>query len=365
MADLTTLIEDIRATLAHPNLASPEEMPIYAQQYAEECTKLNDRLKRCLPHLRSGNIAEAVRLASTPPPDITETFNLLDFAERQDWIEVCTALELSLPPVLSVGMFQELNDAYFQMSSLEPLLKWHRLYARNGSPLRDRLGVLRSIAKADPMTTHWQTDQEMYERARIKELAQEVNEALAQKDILLLLRLYRELTTPGWKIAPPTEYKQKIVTAILEKYAEELHMHFSTFDYDEASAAFQSIQRVLKANQMAMPTAIEKKIQPAVQWVKDTTNEKRDIDHFQRALYDLQEALNDNVPRQTLEDIYYTLQDAASQSYQTIPKELKSRYRSRVKDMLGREYYRKGITIAAIVSAFILISALFMYMFLR
>jgi hypothetical protein len=365
MADLTNLIEDIRTTLAFSNLASPDKLPDYARQYAEECTKLNERLKQCLPHLRDGNIAEAVRLAGTPSPNVTETFNLLDFENRPDWIDVCESLGLDLPPPLAVGIFQELNDAYLQMASLEPLLKWHRLFARNASPLRDRLTVLRSIAKADSTNTHWQTDQETFEWARIKELGQEIADALAKKDMLQMQELYRELTASGWRIAPPAEYRQKICTAVLEKYADELLRLFSAFDYDSAAAVHQSMQRILSANQMTMPKAIEKNIRAAVQWVQATANEKRDFKQFQEALEELREALDDDSPRQTLENLYFALKNTANQGGQSIPEDLELHYRNRVKDMAKGEQYRDGMTIAAIVGALMLVAALFLYAFIR
>jgi hypothetical protein len=365
MPDLTNLTEDIRTTLAFPTLASPEKLSGYAQQYAEECAKLNERLKQCLPHLRGGNIAEAVRLAETTSPNIAETFNLLDFEDRQDWIDVCESLGLDMPPALAVGIFQELNDAYLQMTSLEPLLKWHRLFARNGSPLRDRLAVLRSIAKADPMNTYWLTDQETFERARIKELGQEVAEALAKKDMSQVQELYRELTASGWKITPPVEYQQKICTAVLEKYADELMQHFSAFDHNDAAAVYRSMQQVLSANQMAMPATIAKNIRAAVQWIHETANEKRHLNQFQQALGQLQEALDNHSPRPTLENLYFALQNAANQGDQVIPEELESHYRSRVKDMTWSEKYREGMAIAAIVGALMLITAFFIYAFMR
>jgi len=365
MADLTNLIESIRTTLAYPDLASPGALQGYAQQYAEECTKLNDRLKQCLPHLRDGNISEAVRLAEAASPNITETFNLLDFADRQDWIDVCQALSLETPPPLAAGIFQELNDAYLQMASLEPLLKWHRLFARNGSPLRDRLAVLRSIAQADPMNTFWQTDQETFERARIKELEQEVTEVLAQRDMSRLQELYRELTAPGWKMSPPAEYRQKICTAVLEKYADELLKHFSAFNHDRAVMVYQSVQQILGANQMAMPAAVAHNIRAAVQWIQNTADEERNLSQFQQARAQMRSALEADTPRQTLEDLFFTLQNTAVQANQEIPEELELHYRNRVKDMTWSEKYRNGVVIAVVAGALMLMTALFLYVLIR
>jgi tetratricopeptide (TPR) repeat protein len=371
MPDLTNLVEDIRTALAFSESVLPDKLAGYARQYAEECTKLNERLKQCLPHLRGGNVAEAVRLAEVSP-NITETFNLLDFENRQDWHEVCDGLGLDVPPPLAIEIFQELNDAYLHVSSLEPLLKWHRLYALNGSTLRDRLAVLRSIAKADPMNLYWQTDQETFEKVRIKELEQDVNDAIAKKDMPRLQDIYRELTAPDWQVAPPQEYRLKICTTVLEKYADKLVQHFSAFDYPNAAAVYHSMQQFLSVNQMKMPETIAKNIRAAVQWIHAKREEKWDfeqsqqaLEQFQQALEQLRSALAYNMPRQNLENLYYVLQDTASRANREIPEEWESQYRNRVKDMLRKEQYREGIAIAAIVGALMLISALFLFAFIR
>ena len=356
----TNLIEDIRTALAFSEQTSPDKLESYAREYARECTNVNNRLKQCLPHLRGGNIAEAVRLAEASP-SVTETFNLLDFETRQDWIEVCDGLGLDVPPPLAVEIFQELNDAYLQMVPLEPLLKWHRLLALNGSPLRDRLTVLRSIAKADPMNLHWQTDQETFEKARIKELGKDITDALTKNDMPRLQELYRELTAPGWIVAPPVEYRQKICTAVLEKYANELMQHFSAFDYPHADAAYQSMQNVLSTNRMAMPAAIERNIRAAVQWLQETATEEQYLTQFQRETAELQEALDVYTPRETLENLYFALQNTASHLNRAIPKELESHYHSRIDYLHRVEKYRYGIVITIFGGSIILTAAIVIY----
>jgi len=364
MADLPNLVENIRTALAYSESVSPDKLSDYARQYAEECTKLNDRLKQCLPHLRSGNIAEAVRIAEASP-SVIEAFSQLDFETRQDWHEVCDGLGLDVAPPLAVEIFQELNDAYLKMTSIEPLLKWHRILALNGSPLRERLAVLRSIAQADPMNLHWQTDQETFERVRINELRQEVVDALAKKDMSRLQELYRELTAPGWIITPPPEYRLKICTAVLEKRAEDLMQRFSAFDYSAANAVYQSMQQVIAANRMAMPTAIEQHIRPAVQWMQETVYDEMNLEQFQREIEKLQEALDVYAPRETLENLYFTLQNSAGQVNKAIPKELESHYHSRIDHLDCAEKYRFYTVVSVFVGSLVLVAAIFIYAFME
>jgi len=333
MHTLTNLIEDIRAALAYSESVPPDRLEAYAREYARECNKLNDRLKQCLPHLRGGNIAEAVRLAEQQP-NIIETFSLLDFENRQDWLEVCDGLGYDVPMPLAVDAFQELNDAYVQMAPLEPLLKRHRLLALNGSPIRERLGVLRSIAKADSMNIHWQADQEVFEKARIKELEREVDDALAKNDMPRIHELFRELVQP-WIIAPPMEYRMKICTAVLKVQADKLVHRFMAFDYPGAYAVEQTIYRILSEAQITMPATIGSYIQPAIQWLRDTEAGQQYLAQFHWELQQFQEALMGNSNRPTLKNHYTTLRDTARLANQKIPKELEEQYHSQV-DYMNR-----------------------------
>ena len=360
MYQLPTLIEDIRTALTNPGLIAPDKLEEYALQYAEECEKLNERLKQCLPILRSGNIAEAVRLAEMPP-NIIETFNQLDFLGREEWLDVCDEHGFDLPPPLAEQLFQELNDAYLQTSSLEPLMEWHRFHALNGSPIRYRLAVLRSLVKADPKNLALQNDQETFERARLEEMRRDIADALAQKDTDQLQELYRELTAPGWRITPPKELRQKICAVELTRLTDELLLHFSAFDYFNASAVYQSMLSVLQAGQMPMPTAIERSVRAAVQWLQETDNEALRFSEFQQAAEELRESLEDYTPRGELENLYYALQNAATRANQSIPQELEGYYSNRIDYLTRVEWNRYRLVLAIFVGSIILVGVLFAY----
>jgi hypothetical protein len=92
----------------------------------------------------------------------------------------------------------------------------------------------------------------------------------------------------------------KICTAVLEKYADELMKHFSAFDHPAAVSTWQSMEQVLFANRMKMPTAIENNIRAAVQWIQETANEELQLDQFQMEVAQLRDALDVSTPRETL-----------------------------------------------------------------
>jgi len=350
MHDLTNLIEEIRTALAHSELVPPERLEVYARQYAEACTKLNERIKLCFPYLRTGNVFEVVRLVETQP-NLLDTFNLLNFEGRKEWIaEVCDPLGLEIPPPLAVEILQELDKVYSQAGSLETKLKWHRLFALNGSPIRDRLAVLRAIAKADPMNLHWQTDQETFEKVRIKELNREITEALAKNDLPRIRELYQELTVPEWRNVPPKEYRQKLAVPLLRDQAHQLIRHhdesiknrdkryYTAPHYSNAAAIYQAMLQMLSENQMAMP-AIEDQmsLETAVQWLQETALEQHSLAQFQQYREQFQwevarfkEALVNNFPLPTLHDLYFSLCHAANHAKMEIPEELELRYRNRV-----------------------------------
>jgi len=354
MHTLTNLIDDIRTALAHSEAVPPERLEEYAREYARACNEVNTRLGQCLPHLRSGNLAEAIRLADGAP-SVTEMFTLLDFEHREEWLEICDALGYDVPLPLAVETFRELNEAYLTMAPLEPLLKRHRFLALNGSPLRERLAVLRSIAKADPMSLHWQTDQETFEKARLNECEIELANVLAQNDMPRLQELYRELIQP-WQFEPPPAYRQKVCTAVLRVYSDKLEEHFARRDHSAAVDVHQSMLRVCsKNNDMAMPTEIANSIAPVIQWFRDVEEEQRDFEQsqlaakrFQESIDAFQEAIVADSSRAHLTDLYSTLRDTARWANQRIPRELEEQYRSHM-DYKGRVEMYLFVFVGAVI----------------
>ncbi|MDR0610750.1 MAG: hypothetical protein LBG58_11615 [Planctomycetaceae bacterium] len=357
MNNLQVLIENIRMAVSFPETVLPDQIQKYAHDYAEYCTELNRRIMQSVQHIRSGNLAEGIRLAEMKP-NLTEMYQTLDFLEREEWIDIVSTLGFEIPQPLSDGQLRELNDAYLKMSPLEPLLRQHRLHALNGSPIRQRLEILRAITKADPENLFWNEDQEKFEQARIAELNKEIQHAVASGNSDQIRTLYNELSNNNWRVLPPREFRQKLCVVMLRDDADNLLRYFAEFDYTQASALYEQIQRFLATNKMTLPPDIERTIRPAVLWLNETQKRYAFENEFMRCSVALQQALETESPLPTLERLYYALSTAASQAETVIPAELENLYRSQISDYEERKARAVKLTVASIVCACLLISGL-------
>ncbi|MDR1964206.1 MAG: hypothetical protein LBQ50_10540 [Planctomycetaceae bacterium] len=354
------LTERIRAAISFPDTISPEEMRHLARQYKESCTELNRRMWQCMEHIRNsggdsgGNLAEAVRLAEMKP-NLQELYTSLDFEEREEWCELVSTFGFDVPPPLPNKYLEELNEVYLKISPMEPLLRWHRFYALNGSSVRERLAVLRAIAKADITNTFWSSDQEDFEKVRIKELGKEIQDAIAAKNSVQIRALYNELTSPDWRIKLPEEFRRTICAHVLQGHADTLLQHFAAFDYSQAVTVHKQIQQILDANKMALPADIERTIRPAVRWLNETEQQNELQYKFERCSNQLQKALEQESPVPTLESLYYSLSTAASQAGATISAELEKFYRSQIHAHESRKFRKTLFTVITIVSVCLLV----------
>ncbi len=357
MSELLNLIEHIRKAIAFPDMVAPDQMRSYATRYVEFSTELNRRMWESVQRIRAGNIAEGLRLAELKP-NLMELYNSLDFTERDEWGEIVSMLGFDVPPPLPVDMLRELNDAYLKMSPLEPLLVKQRFLALNGSPIRERLAVLRAIVKNDRENTFWAEDQELFEKARIKELEKEVPRAIETKNALQIRYLHRELSAPDWLVPPPVDFRRRLSATVLQDHAETLMQKFFVFDHAEALKSYNTIQQIVSAERMPMPPAIEQLIRPAVQWLGETQKQTMMQFEFENSLADLHAALETDTPLPELERLYYAAASTASQGGMIIPVELENLYQTEIARRHTSASRRNLLTIVAVLAVCLLVGGL-------
>ena len=364
MSDLQILIENIRKSISFPETVSPNQMQVYASHYAESCTELSNRMIQCAQQIRTGNITEGIRLAELKP-NLTALYLSLDIPEWEEWNEIVSTLGFDVPPPLPVELSKELNEAYLKMSAIEPLLRMHRLHALNGSSIRERLAIIRSIAKKDIENIFWTEDQEKFEKARIKELKKEVQHAIESKDYPAVRSLHAELRASDWLLPPPDEYRGNLVESLLQNYADILMEKFSIFEYDEASDIYSTMQRILASELMNMPLAVGQLIRPAVLWLHETQRQNAMQHKFLRAVADLVHALENDASLPELERLYYVLGNAATQAAMDIPVELEELYQSIVSQHHIRATRKNQLAVALIITACLLLGSLLVLGYIR
>jgi len=115
-----------------------------------------------------------------------------------------------------------------------------------------------------------------------------------------------------------------------------------------------------------MPAAIEKSIQKGVQWMQGTVNAQQYYAQYQQGVAELQQALDDNEPLETLEQLYFALQNAAAQANQVVPQDLEQFYRNRTDYQKEFAEYQHRVNkviafigIGVVVLAILIVASLF------
>ncbi len=354
MNKLQVLIENIRMVILAPETFPPEQLRIFARDYAEACVELNRRMQQCLPHVRSGNVAEAVRLSEIPP-NLPELYSLLDFSEREHWCDIATTLGFDEPPPLSEVLSRELNEAYIKFSPLEPLLRWHRLHALNDSPLRDRLTILRAITHGDSENLFWQEDREKFEKARIGELEKEVSDAVSSKNVQAVRFLYDELNPSLWSVEPPTSLKRRLCSVVLQGYVDELRRCFGAFEFAEAVQAYETIRNFLQSEGLSLSEKTSQAMRPALNWINETQLQNQRQSEFLKSSDNLQRALEKDTPSDSLERLYYALNNAANEAGIEIPEALQELYQSRISSQESHRTRKARIAVLSVICLSLLV----------
>ena len=357
MSNIQILIENIRKSVNFPESVTPEQIQVYARRYTESCTELNRRMMQCIQQIRAGNITEGVRLAELKP-NLTEMYLSLDIPERDEWNEIVATLGFDVPQPLPVELSRELNEAYMKLAPLEPLLRWHRLYALNRSSIRERLAMIRSIAKKDRENIYWSEDQEKFEKARIKELGKEIQQAIETKNFQQIVSLHAELNASDWIHQPPPDFRWRLSAVVLQNEADSLMEKFSAFEYDEASNIYARMEQIAALEKMAIPPAIRQLIRPAVQWLNEMKRQHALQQEFHRAAAELRTTLEYATPLPELERLHDLLGTAAYQAGMDIPEDLEELYRTEVKRLHFSARMKNLLALGMHVAACLLLCAL-------
>jgi len=208
--ETTNLIKDF---LTSQKDCTSGEVKGWAVSYAEYCKMANARLRRCADYLRQGLLAEAIHHAEIKP-DALDLAGDLDLPQFDHWYDYCRQQQLDLPERILTSTAAELNAAYSTLQPMEELLAKQRALALARAPIRDRLQVLRALARADASNSFWEQDLEAYESRRITELLRAAREAAKSADRPRLKQIYHELVAPDWHKPVPRHHLDQVYTTL-------------------------------------------------------------------------------------------------------------------------------------------------------
>ncbi len=356
-SNIQILTENIRMALAYSDQTPLDTMRQLATEYADHCKTLTDRFTQILPFLKSHNISEAVRYAEMSP-NVIDTYTALDFEGRQDWADICDALGFPVPAVLPQELFLQLQDAYNTLQPLEYLLQQNRILALNGSPVRDRLVVIRALAQKDVRNLFWAEDQEQFEKIRLGQLNADIQRAIKDANDSQIRLLYEELTMPGWRVPPPPQYLASLVEQVLKGRAQILDKQANAYDFEAAQQTHRAMLNLLQQNRLAMPQSVADYIAPALQWMVMEQQTRQSANDYVEAENELRYALDNDEAQHELENLYYALHNVAVKSDKAVPQDLELRYQERIDGLERKTMMRRRIILATVIGTCVLFAGL-------
>lgn len=356
MAEYQQVVYEIQSLLALPEVAPSESQRVHrlAQQYSDAVNEVNARLRECDEFLRRGNRDEAVR-RSKAEPDLLEAAGTLDFLERQQWNELLDHFQVARPPNLQTEIAEELNASFASVQSDARLMRLHRLYALARRPLRERISVMRQIARARPDEPFWQEDLVTFEKARHEEVPLEIDAAARSGDMKCLARLDQELRSEDWRERPPAAliqragqlHKQMRVAAArreLERLADTLNQAHSALDAAAGRQARDAFNHLAPQGISNPGDPLLELVAPAMQWLAEEDRREQEQAEYEAALRTLEKAINSpRVIPHKLERLYH----AVAQHDAGVPERLQRLYEERRRQLAAQEARRKRLRVLA------------------
>ena len=215
ISEIHELLESVRVTLASSMNPNREELERLHSELDAEIRSANKRLRECDALLAEGHRSEAIQLAEQEP-NLLELVSVLDFPELPEWNDFVAELGLTVTPELQIDIATEINGAYSEDEPLDRLMKKIRVLSLARAPLRQRIDLLRKIAKRDPGTAYWADDVRSYEEVRIRQIADEAREAISTSNVASVRSLAEEIHKKPWSVKRDKRVVERIDKAMTE-----------------------------------------------------------------------------------------------------------------------------------------------------
>jgi len=301
MADYQRTVDEIMQVVLNPQAGTPPSaFAALAKRYAEAVREVNDRLRECDRLLRQGHRAEAIRQAEDEP-NLLDSVAILDFSERQMWAGLTAHNGLPSPPELLIDIAADVN-----------------LHALARSPLRARIDVMRKIAELDQDSPVWESDIREFEKARISQLAKEVELAGKNRDAVALAALEEEISSPEWREQPPKRLAERTsrlhielratqARAQLVKLQAQLNEAYSDLDVERGRSIRQQWKALSAIANLKPNDQLLELVAPALEWLAKQDQADHDRAEYESALAGLERALDRGAPRGELERLAHAV----------------------------------------------------------
>ena len=375
IAEIQELLESVRVTLASSMNPEKEHLESLHGELDGEIRSANKRLRECDALLAEGHRSEAIQLAEQEP-NLLEVVSILDFEELAEWNDFVAELGLTVTPQLQIDIAKDINDAYSDNEPLERLMKKFRLLSLARAPLRSRIDLLRQIAKRDSGTAYWKDDLKSYEQVRIRQIADEARDAIADKNYADIRRLSDEVNKKSWYLKPDRRVGERIEQAMTEVKKLEALQHLNKVtrellaaknggDEEEVRKMLDKWNSLGQKCDQSSDVYQEAKVEvaPVLKWLQQLEQQGQAADRFEADLKKLQKVLR--AEKSTLDDLYHYYDIVAEYEDYDIPAGIQEKYESRIVQIEKQAAMKKNLTIGGVAVGVILLLVVAYFMMPR
>ena len=362
MLSTTDCINRIQSLIDAGGEVTREQVAELVWAYAAYCRQVNEKAKKCLDLLRQGRRTDARKLAKEPP-DLEQELNLLDFPEREEWLDLCEGAGLPIRQSLDTQAARSIiQEVYGDTGRMDQLLRTFRRMSLGQAPLADRLRMLRAIRRADPDHDFWEDDVRAYETARLEELVAEAKAADTHGDLARIEQILGELRGGEW-LTPPTSHIngiEKIAGPHRRQYAygrfrellDDLHRAHGEMDDERCRRLLAEWQGVIDETGVEPDQEMREGVAPVEAWLDDVDAAAREDTAYQKACAGLEKAIDDDEGQQTLEQ----LAAEVFRFERGMPELLAAKFNTRIEELKSRSRRRFALALTGIVGGLALVA---------
>lgn len=355
--DIVLLVREIQALLASRSEPSEEELVDLASRHEEIVEAVRARLEAVERLLSQGLRSEAIGRAELEP-NLNDVLTALDFPELGPWNELLESKGIHPVPGIPVEAAAELNDAYLATGSIEKLLQHYRTISLARAPLAKRIEALRRLVQNDGQNPVWPQDLREFETHRVKEIKQDLEQAIKSEDLTAVAEIDQELSSAAWSIDIPAAIRQqaskshqalrrKAALVELNALSHQLSDAYAQFDRPTAQRLqqrFLAVQGIagIPANHPLMDIA-----GPALDWLEEEARNAATESEHKAAVGEIEAALDRNTTVDELEKLYHK----ATRHGHTLAPMLVTRIAERRDQLLGHAKRMRALATTVTVAA--------------
>jgi hypothetical protein len=191
LADIESLVSRLGAVLQQSGPGATDRD--LADEYAEACISINERLSQCSRMIDEGSSMQALML-SEEKPNLLDSVAALSFAKSTEWHEACALNGLRLAPKLDRSAVHKVNELYTKGNRSEQTKALYKQF-RAAMAARDDASALASIsaiASLDPTDADAGKELARLERKRREDSLRALKDALQNSNDAAVLSLLED-----------------------------------------------------------------------------------------------------------------------------------------------------------------------------